>query len=253
MQSSKQADTEISTIDELELEQQAEESAASSLAQIGRWSKRVRVSTWPLRHLWLDVDLENEENVPSEGGVILAANHLSFIDSLLLMYSLPRRVTFLGKAEYLDSWTTRTLFPAAGMIPVDRSGRGIAHSLAMAEARLDAGEVVGIFPEGSRSRNGLLHRGHPGVAHLALSSGAPIVPIGIVGTDQIQPPGKVLPEFRGSVTLKFGSPLGVGPWADQRRSASAKRDITEEVMDSIASLTGQLRTDDFIPVPDRTM
>ena len=94
------------------------------------WSGRVRVATWPIRHAWLDVELQNQENVPLDGPVILAANHLSFIDSLLLMYCLDRRVTFLGKAEYLDSWTTRKLFPAAGMIAVDRSGRGLMRSLA---------------------------------------------------------------------------------------------------------------------------
>lgn len=217
---------------------------------IGIWSGRVRVATWPIRNAWLDVELENQENVPLDGPVILAANHLSFIDSLLLMYCLERRVTFLGKAEYLDSWTTRKLFPAAGMIPVDRSGRGLVRSLALAAKRLDAGEIVGIFPEGSRSRDGHLHRGHPGAAHLALNSGAPIVPVGIVGTDLIQPPGQRLPRFRGRVTVKFGEPIEVAASTDRTRSGKAKRAITDEVMGSIAEMTGQSVVDEFIPLPN---
>ena len=213
---------------------------------IGSWSGRVRVATWPIRHAWLDVELQNQENVPLDGPVILAANHLSFIDSLLLMYCLDRRVTFLGKAEYLDSWTTRKLFPAAGMIAVDRSGRGLMRSLALAAKRLDAGEIVGIFPEGSRSRDGCLHRGHPGAAHLALTSGAAIVPVGVVGTDVIQPPGKLMPRFRGRVTLKFGEPIEVAAWSDQSHSGKAKRAITNEVMGSIASMTGQPFVNEYI-------
>ena len=219
------------------------------LGDIGRRHGTTRMASWPLRRLWLDVDFEGRSNVASDGPVILAANHLSFIDSVLMMYSLHRRVTFLGKAEYLRSRATASLFPAAGMIPVDRSGRGVAKSLRYAEQRLAAGEVVGIFPEGSRSRDGRLHRGHVGAAHLALRTGAPIVPVGIIGTDSIQPAGKRLPDFRGKATLRFGSPIDLGPWAGRGRSGAVKREITEELMASIAELTGQQRTDEYLPIP----
>ncbi len=112
----------------------------------------IRRLTWPVRRLWLDVQLIDTGNVPSDGPVILAANHLSFIDSPLLMFGLDRRGTMLGKAEYLDGRISSWIFPAAGMIPVDRSGRGLVESLRFAEQRLDDGEIIGLFPEGTRSR-----------------------------------------------------------------------------------------------------
>lgn len=218
--------------------------------RIGRWYGSTRRVSWPLRRLWLDIRLEDEANVPDEGGVVLAANHLSFLDSVLLMYSLPRRVSFLGKADYLSSWSTRKLFPAAGMIPVDRSGRGVARSLETAADRLRSGEAVGIFPEGTRSRDGLLHRGHPGVAHLALRAGAPIVPVGIIGTDAAQPPGARAPRYGAEITIRFGAPMGLGEWAGRRRTGGLKREITETVMREIAALSGQTYVDAHAPIPD---
>ncbi len=155
------------------------------------------------------------------------------------MYELPRPVTFLGKAEYLAHPVSRRLFPAAGMIPVDRSGRGVAASLRAAAQRLDQGDIVGIFPEGTRSRDGLLHQGHVGAAHLALHTGAPIVPVGIIGTDRVQPPGRRLPRVRGHVQVRFGAPIDLGRWAGRGRSAAVKREITEELMTAIAALSGQ--------------
>ena len=219
---------------------------------IGRWYGSTRRVSWLLRRLWLDIRLEDEANVPDDGGVVLAANHLSFLDSVLLMYSLPRRVSFLGKAEYLSAWPTRKLFPAAGMIPVDRSGRGVARSLDEAGRRLRNGEAVGIFPEGTRSRDGLLHRGHPGVAHMALKSGAPIVPVGIIGTDEAQPPGARLPRYGAPVTIRFGAPIGLGEWAGRRPTGQLKREITATVMREIAALSGQTYVDTHAPIPAST-
>lgn len=215
--------------------------------EIGRWYWAIRRVTIPLHGGWLRADMRGLENIPPDGGVILAANHLSFLDSVLLMYAPPRRVTFLGKQEYVTARSTRRLFPAAGMIPVDRSGRGVARSLGIAIERLRAGEIVGIFPEGTRSRDGMLHPGHAGVAHLALKSGAPIVPVGIVGSDRSMAPGRLLPS-RSPIEVTFGEPIDLGPWAGERHTASVKAEITEEVMASIASITGQ---DRVLPVRDR--
>lgn len=220
-----------------------------SAEKIGRWYWTTRRVSWAFRRYWLQIQIEDADNVPGEGPVILAANHLSFLDSLLLMYSLPRPVTFLGKAEYLTGPVTRRLFPAAGMIPVDRSGRGLAESLDQANARLTGDEIIGIFPEGTRSRDGLLHRGHPGVAHLALRSGAPIVPVGIVGTDVAQPPGARFPRRRAAVTIRFGAPIGPGPYAGGRVTGSIKHALTAEVMRAIAALSGQRYSDEFAPIP----
>lgn len=212
---------------------------APSVETVGRWRRPVGWLAWPIHKLWLDVRLDDAGNVPDAGGVILAANHLSFLDSLLLMFCLPRPVSFMGKAEYLDGALTKRVFPAAGMIPVDRSGRGVRESLRQASARLDAGEIVGIFPEGTRSRDGHLHPGHPGAAHLALRTGAPIVPVGIIGSDRVQPPDARIPTFRGRIELRFGSPIDLGPWAGSRPTGTTRREITAEVMRAIASLSGQ--------------
>lgn len=210
------------------------------LHDIGRRYWSVRRLSAPLHRAWLDVDRQGLENVPTAGGVIFAANHLSFLDSVLLMYSGRRQVSFLGKVEYLSSPVTRRLFPAAGMIPVDRSGRGVGRSLGAAVDRLRAGEIVGIFPEGTRSRDGLLHDGHVGVAHLAIKSGAPIIPVGITGTDTAMAPDSLLPR-RSPITLKFGAPIDLGRWSCERPTGAVKREITDEVMAAIASLSGQRR------------
>ena len=117
--------------------------------------------------------VEGRSNVPAEGGVIVAANHVSFFDSVVLLQEVRRRAYFLGKAEYLDSWTTKHLFPAMGLIPIDREqARKAMAALDVAAGVLRRGDVLGIYPEGTRSRDGLLHRGHTGVAQLALTTGA---------------------------------------------------------------------------------
>ena len=116
--------------------------------------------------------VEGRSNVPAEGGVIVAANHVSFFDSVVLLQEVRRRAYFLGKAEYLDSWTTKHLFPAMGLIPIDREqARKAMAALDVAAGVLHRGDVLGIYPEGTRSQDGLLHRGHTGVAQLALTTG----------------------------------------------------------------------------------
>ncbi|MFN3219758.1 MAG: lysophospholipid acyltransferase family protein [Acidimicrobiales bacterium] len=222
------------------------------LDAVGRHYWATRRISLPWRRMWLRVELEGAESVPASGPVILAPNHLSFLDSMVLMYELPRPVTFLGKAEYLAHPVTRRLFPAAGMIPVDRSGRGVAASLRAAAKRLEAGGIVGLFPEGTRSRDGLLHDGHLGVAHLALHTGAPIVPVGIIGTDLVQPPDRRLPR-RGDVRVRFGAPIDLGRWAGRGRSAGVKREITDELMDAIAALSGQARAAGHAVPVERTV
>lgn len=216
-------------------------------SEAGRWYWPIRAASWPWRKAWLRVEVENSRNVPDHGGVLLAANHLSFLDGPLLMYALGRRVSFLGKAEYLYSWPSNWLFPAAGMIAVDRSGRGVRRSLDLAAATLAGGDVVGIFPEGTRSRDGLLHRGHTGVARLALASGAPIVPVGIIGSGHAMPPGARMPSFGGRVRIRFGSPIDLGPWVSAEHSRATYREITDSVMGAIADLSGQPRSPETTP------
>lgn len=217
----------------------------------GRYAWAGRAGTWPLRQAWLDVTHEGRENVPSEGGVLLAANHLAFIDSLLVMYALPRPVSFLGKSEYLDHPLTRRVFPATGMLPLDRSGRLARITLDRAASLLEQGGIVGVHPEGTRSRDGMLGPGHRGIAQLALRTGVPVVPVGIIGTGEAQPVGQLLPDFRADITIKFGAPIGLGRWSGARRSAQSRRELTNEIMDSIAALTGQARRDEADTATER--
>jgi len=186
------------------------------------------------------------ENVPVDGPAIISPNHRSFFDSPLVMTMSPRPVVFLGKAEYMDSRKTKYLFPAFGMVPIKRDARKA--SMAALETAADLlrdGQLVGIYPEGTRSRDGYLHRGHSGVAHLAAMTGAPIIPVGITGTDRVQPIGVSVPRpFRGPVRLKFGEPISP---TNYRYGGGRKRrqQMLDDVMASIAALTDQRRSDDF--------
>ena len=212
-----------------------------AVATAGRHAWVGRTLSAPLRKAWLDVSHVGRENVPSDGPVVLAANHLAFIDSLLVMYSLKRPVSFLGKAEYLDHPVARRLFPMTGMLPLDRSGRRARVTLRRVDEILSVGGVVGVHPEGTRSRDGLLNPGHAGVAQMALRANAPIVPVALVGTDVAQPIGQRVPGFRSPIEIRYGAPIGVGEWAGQRRTRQAREELTEEVMASIAALSGQKR------------
>lgn len=195
--------------------------------------------------LW-KIDTPGVEGVPASGPVIIAANHVSFLDSVFLMAVLPRRITFVGKAEYLDSWKTRFLFPNVGMIPIDRSG-GAASSAALDAAKgvLDRGELFGIFPEGTRSRSGDLYKGRTGLARLSLDTGAPIVPVGIIGTDKIQPPDARMPKLFQRCALRFGRPLYPARFAGRAHDPRIARLMTDEVMFEIRELTGQVYVDRY--------
>ena len=174
----------------------------------GTLQRRVRKVGAPLvTRLW-DLDVSGLEQLPSDGPAILCPNHISFLDSALLTFTLPRNISFVGKAEYMDSWKTKFLFPAMGMIPIDRTGgTKSAAALDAAEAVLRRGELFGIYPEGTRSRNGSLGKGRTGAARLAMTVGCPIYPVGIIGTDEIQPPDAKAPKLRKRAEIKIGRPV----------------------------------------------
>lgn len=196
--------------------------------------------------------IEGAEHLPTTGPAILAANHVSFIDSPLMMFQLPRRVWFLGKAEYLDSTVSRLLFPALGMIPLDRSGgRAALTSMRTGLGVLDHGQLLGVFPEGTRSRDGRLYRGHTGLAWMALRSGASIVPVGLQGTDVIQPPGARLPAIRGECSIRIGQPLDVSRYLG--RDKRTQRNLTDDVMFEIAQLSGQTYVDRYAEIAAPTV
>ena len=140
--------------------------------------------------------VSGSENVPEEGPAILASNHLSYADWLFMPLTLSRRVTFVAKAEYFNSpgikgWFQQKFFSGAGQVPIDRSGASAAEGAMSAAKRvLDGGDLFGIYPEGTRSHDGKLYRGKTGVARLALETGVPVIPVAVVGTDVVAPPGK---------------------------------------------------------------
>src|SRR4029077_5255398 len=138
-------------------------------AGAGKMQDVVRAFGAPIQRMLWKVQVEGLHRLPPQGGAILCPNHVSFLDSAFLMMSVPRRITYVGKAEYMDSWKTKYLFPAMGMIPIDRSGGNKSEGALLAATQvLRRGELFGIYPEGPRSRDGVLHKGHTGVARLAL-------------------------------------------------------------------------------------
>jgi 1-acyl-sn-glycerol-3-phosphate acyltransferase len=186
------------------------------------------------------------ERLPATGGAIFCPNHTSVIDSFFLPVTLPRQIKFVGKAEYMDSWKTRHLFPAMGMIPIDRSGGSAAERALNTAARvLEDGGFFGIYPEGTRARDGRLHRGHTGPARLAVRTGVPIIPVGIIGTREIQPPDAKLPKPFKRATVRFGKPIDPSRYADRGDDRMVLRQIIDEVMYEIRELTGQEYVDEY--------
>jgi 1-acyl-sn-glycerol-3-phosphate acyltransferase len=199
----------------------------------------VKAVLTPLLRLLYRVRVEGAERVPRAGAVIVAPNHRSFLDSIFIPLVIPRRVTFVAKADYFDSWKTKWFFNALGQIPIRREG-GSASERALASAMdvLREGGVFGIYPEGTRTRDGRLHKGHTGVARLALRSGAPIIPVGLIGTDEIQPVDRKLPLFFKTVTIRFGQPIDPKRFAGGENDRMVLRQITDEVMFELRELTG---------------
>ncbi|MFT4010082.1 MAG: lysophospholipid acyltransferase family protein [Nocardioidaceae bacterium] len=184
------------------------------------------------------------ENVPEEGPAILASNHLSYADWLFMPLTLSRRVSFVAKSEYftgtgIKGWLQRTFFSGAGQIPIDRtSGDAAAGALASAKKVLDRGELFGIYPEGTRSHDGKLYRGRTGVARLALETGVPVIPVAVVGTDVVAPPGKKFGSFTRPV-VRFGKPLDFSRYEGLEDDRFILRSITDEIMYEIMRLSGQ--------------
>ena len=200
----------------------------------------------PILRLFYRVRIEGRDRVPPRGPVILAANHRSFMDSLFLPLVIRRRVTFVAKAEYFEDKKTAWFFRGVGQIPIRREG-GSASERALASATdvLERGQVFGIYPEGTRTRDGNLHRGHTGVARLALRTGAPIVPVGMTGTDEINPIGRKLPRLFRTVSITFGTPVTVDRYAGREQDRMVLRQITDEVMFELRELSGYEYVDTY--------
>ena len=206
----------------------------------GKAQQRARRAVRPIaKRLW-KFELEGFDRLPDEGPAILCPNHVSFLDSAFLMLHVRRNISFVGKAEYMESWKTKHLFPLMGMIPINREGGDKSQAaLDTAEAVLRRGELFGIFPEGTRSRDGMLHKGRTGAARLALKIGCPIYPVGMIGTREIQPPEAKVPRLRGSCSIKIGRPINVERYRNRGDDHMVLRQITDELMYEIRDLTGQ--------------
>lgn len=205
------------------------------------------ISRFVLRPLFLLLfrpHVTGRQNVPAEGAFILASNHLSFIDSMAIPLMSPRRVGYLAKAEYftgsgIGGWLIKTWFTALGALPVERqTHRAAQESLDTAMTVLRAGGGFGIYPEGTRSRDGRLARGKTGVAWLALTADCPVVPVAILGTDRIQPIDARWPRLH-RFTVHFGEPLTFPEHRGKANNNRARREVTDRIMHAIAELSGQ--------------
>jgi 1-acyl-sn-glycerol-3-phosphate acyltransferase len=214
--------------------------------KVGQFFDVAKTVLSPVLRFGWRVNVDGLDNLPPAGPAILCPNHTSFIDSVFLPLVLPRRITYVGKAEYMDDWKTKHLFPAIGMIPLDRSGGSATERALNAAARvLDRGELFGIFPEGTRSRDGALHKGHTGPARLALRTGAPLVPVGLRGTREIQPPEAKFPKLFMACSIRMGKPISVDRYVDRADDHIVLRQLTDEVMFEIRNLSGQEYVDTY--------
>ncbi len=192
--------------------------------------------------------VEGLENVPKEDAAIMVSNHVSFSDSFFLPLVVPRHIAFLAKSEYftgkgIKGWLTKSFFAGVGQVPIDRSGgRASEAALRTAQRILRGAGLLGIYPEGTRSPNGTLFRGRTGVARMALESQVPIVPVAMINTYEIQPPGAIKPSL-GRVGIRIGTPMDFSRYYGQEEDRFILRSVTDEVMYAVQTLSKQQYVD----------
>ena len=200
------------------------------------------------------VKVEGRENIPKHGSAVLASNHQSFCDSFFIPLVVARKVTFLAKAEYFDSWKTAWFFRAAGQIPISRSG-GSASERALETARsevLSKGRLLGAYPEGTRSLDGFVHKGRTGVTRLSRECGVPVIPVGVIGTEDVQPVNSNFMHPFKTVRIRFGPPMRMDPPEDpehplENHDHTKCRNFTDELMKEIARLSEHEYVDEYVP------
>ncbi len=216
------------------------------------WVLKVLLS--PIFYLvWL-IMVEGRDHIPAKGPVILAPNHVTFLDSMFLPLVLRRRVTFVAKAEYFDSWKTAWFFRAAGQIPIRRGG-GSASDRALETARTDVlgkGRLLGLYPEGTRSLDGYVHKGRTGVTRLSRECGVPIIPVGVVGTVDVQPVNSNFMRPFKTVIIRFGAPMQMDPPENpadplEDHDHTQCRAFTDRLMHEIARLSEREYVDEYVP------
>ena len=198
----------------------------------------------PLLTLMSRPKTEGLDNIPDSGPAILASNHLAVVDSFVKPLVVKRRITFLAKAEYftgtgLKGWFTRWFYTAAGQVPIDRSSADAAQgALDTAKRLLDEGKLLGMYPEGTRSPDGRLYKGKTGLARLALETGALVIPVALVGTNDVNPPGTKMWRF-GKVIVRVGKPLDFARFEGLAGNRFIERAVIDEVMYDLMRLSGQ--------------
>jgi 1-acyl-sn-glycerol-3-phosphate acyltransferase len=208
----------------------------------------------PIFRLLWRVDVEGREHIPRTGAVIVAPNHVSFCDSLFVPLVIRRRVTFVAKAEYFDSWKTAWFFRAAGQIPIRRGG-GSASERALETARTEVlrkGHLLCLYPEGTRTLDAYVHKGRTGVTRLSRECRVPIIPVGVVGTVEVQPVNsKFMRPFK-KVTIRFGQPMEMDPPVNpddpmEGHDHTQCRRFTDRLMHEIARLSEREYIDEYVP------
>ncbi len=215
---------------------------------MGYWI--VKAILTPILRLLFRPWVEGGEHLPTDGAAILASNHLSFSDSIFLPLVVPRRITFLAKADYftgkgLKGKLTKGFFSGVGQVPIDRSG-GAASEAALRTGRriLGEGSLLALYPEGTRSPDGRLYRGKTGVARMALEAGVPVIPVAMINTDVVQPTGKKIPHI-GRVGIRVGRPLDFSRYQGMEGDRFVLRSITDEIMYELMLLSGQEYVDTY--------
>ncbi|HSK27821.1 MAG TPA: lysophospholipid acyltransferase family protein [Jiangellales bacterium] len=188
--------------------------------------------------------VEGAENVPAEGGAIMAGNHLSVIDSFFLPLVIERRMTFLAKDDYftgkgLKGSFKRFFFSGTGQVPVDRSGGKASEAALRTGLRiLNNGWLLGIYPEGTRSPDGRLYRGKTGVARMALEARVPVLAVAMIGTEKMQPPGRVIPKIMRP-GIRIGRPMDFSRYEGMENDRFVLRSVTDQIMYELMTLGGQ--------------
>lgn len=200
-----------------------------------------------LRGVWR-VHATGLNHIPETGAAILASNHLSYTDHYFLPAACKRRIFFISKAQHFDVPVQRWFFEQVGVIPLKR-GEGDNEAYARSIQVLNEGNLFGIYPEGTRSTDGKLHKGHTGVARLALQAGVPIIPVGMIGTDKVLPKGKSVPKLN-KVTIHIGSPLDFRQFHGMQDDRKVIREVTDRVMHAIRDLSGQEYEDSYVKNPE---
>ncbi|ORM33653.1 lysophospholipid acyltransferase family protein [Williamsia sp. 1135] len=192
--------------------------------------------------------VEGLENIPAKGPAILASNHLAVVDSFYLPLMVPRRMYFLAKSEYFTGTGAkgafqRWFFNASSQIPIDRTGAdAAAGALVSARRKLDVGDLMAMYPEGTRSPDGRLYKGKTGLARIAMECGVPVIPVAMIGTSELNPPGTTIPRL-GRITVKIGKPLDFSRYEGMEGNRFIERAVTDEIMYELMHLSGQQYVD----------